>query len=193
MSSSERESWNRRYREGSHSSRSADEFLLRTYDEYIQPLFPQGSTALDLAGGIGRHSIWLAERGWRVTLVDISEVAINEARHTARKRSVEIESVVADTADYKFGRARFDLILVFFYLERALFPKIARALRPRGVLVYKTYTHEHRKFGRGPSHPMYFLKDNELLHAFRKFRVLSYRETVGDRGIAELVAQKPKY
>jgi hypothetical protein len=38
---------------------------------------------------------------------------------------------------------------------------------------------------------MYFLGDNELLPAFPGFRVLHYRESVHERGIAELVARKP--
>jgi tellurite methyltransferase len=190
MTQQERQSWNRRYREGSHPAGTPDQFLLRSYQEFIQPLFPRGGVALDVAGGAGRHSVWLAERGWRMTLLDISDVGVAKARRLAEQRGLELETVVADTADYKFGRARFDLILVLFYLERTLFPKIARALRPGGLLVYKTYTHEQPKFGKRPTHPMHFLGDNELLHAFPKFRVLYYRETLRDRAVAEFVGHK---
>ena len=42
---------------------------------------PARGRALDLACGEGRNSIWLAERGWQVTGVDFSSVAIERARH----------------------------------------------------------------------------------------------------------------
>src|SRR4051794_41852696 len=39
--------------------------------------------ALDLAAGEGRNAIWLAVRGWRVTAVDFSAVAIDKGRRLA--------------------------------------------------------------------------------------------------------------
>ena len=79
----ERTSWNRKYRTGSHSSLQADPFLPYAYERFIKSAFPSPGTALDLAGGIGRHAIWLARRDWRVTLLDISEVAIAKAQENA--------------------------------------------------------------------------------------------------------------
>jgi SAM-dependent methyltransferase len=86
--------------------------------------------------------------------------------------------------------AQYDLILVFFYLQRSLFPQITRSLRPGGLLIYKTYTHLQPAFGKGPSHPMHLLAKNELLDAFSDLQVLYYRETVRDRGIAEFLGRK---
>ena len=39
-----------------------------------------GGTALDVAGGAGRHAVYLAERAWRVTSADISESGVERAR-----------------------------------------------------------------------------------------------------------------
>jgi SAM-dependent methyltransferase len=190
MSDVEQIAWDERYRQGSHSSRQPDPFLIDAYDEFIHPLFPGAGAALDLAGGVGRHAIFLAQRGWRVTLTDISPVGIQRARHAAEKRRVQIDFLTADARHFSSDKA-FDLVLVFFYLERELFPAIASALRPGGLVVYKTYTCEHERFSdKGLSHPMYFLRPNELLRAFPGFRVLYYRETVREKGIAELVACK---
>lgn len=186
----ERESWNRRYREGSHASRDPDPFLSQAYEDYVQPLFPKPGTALDVAGGLGRHAIWLARRGWQVTGTDISEVALANARDNAGPVADRIEFVHADMKKFKAGRQRYDLVLVFFYLERKIFRELMRALRPRGLLVYKTYTLEQRKFKGGPSHPLHLLRKNELLQAFSGLRVLYYAETVRDRGVAEFVGKK---
>ncbi len=84
------------------------------------------------------------------------------------------------------------MILVFFYLQRELFPALIRALAPGGILVYKTYTQEHGRLsgGMGPTHPMHLLEPNELLKAFGSLQVLFYRETVAVKGVAELIVRK---
>jgi tellurite methyltransferase len=183
----EREDWNRRYGRGEHLEREPSAFLLDAYREFVAPHFPAGGAALDVAGGIGRHAIWLAQRGWKVTLVDISDVGVAMALEEARRTGVSIHGEVADLRTYKFGRSRFDLILVFYFLERSIFPALADALKPGGLILYKTYTRKHRKF-RACSHPMYFLEPDELRGAFPGFEVLRYRES---QGMAELVAIKP--
>ena len=186
----ERTQWDRRYREGSHGSLEPDPFLVESYSEFIEPLFPQGGNALDVAGGVGRHAIWLAQRGWRVTLADISEVGIAQARENAGAVANRIDFQVRDFSKFVASAEQYDLILVFFYLERSIFPELVKALRPGGLLLYKTYSHLAPKFGRGPSHPMHLLEENELLHAFSALTVLHYHETVRDRGVGEFVGRK---
>ncbi len=189
-SGEERQRWDQRYREGSHPRREPDPFLARAYAEYVQPLFPEGGSALDVAGGSGRHAVWLAQRGWKVTLVDISEVGVAQARQAAAQQHVKLEVKVADLTDSSLDRERYDLVLVFFYLQRDLFPALVSTLKPGGLLLYKTYTKEHRKRAKGPKNPCYFLEENELLFAFHKLRMLHYKESFGDEAVAELVARK---
>src|SRR5205823_1320491 len=83
MELDEKASWNKKYSEGSHSSLEPDPFLVGANEEFVADR-PAGS-ALDLAGGVGRHAIWLAQRGWRVKLIDISAVGINQAEENAKK------------------------------------------------------------------------------------------------------------
>jgi SAM-dependent methyltransferase len=188
--SDERTSWDRRYCEGSHGSLDPDPFLVDSYAEFIEPLFPQGGKAIDIAGGIGRQAIWLAERGWRVTLTDISEVGIAKARENTGALESKIRFEVRDCSSFSAGDERYDLVMVFFYLQREIFPQLIKAIHPGGLLVYKTYTLLHPKFGRGPTHPMHLLEENELLRAFPGLEVLHYHETIRDRGVAELVGRK---
>jgi 2-polyprenyl-3-methyl-5-hydroxy-6-metoxy-1,4-benzoquinol methylase len=186
----ERESWNRRYAEGEHMAFEPDPFLPAAYGEFLQPLFPRPGLALDVAGGLGRHAIWMAELRWKVTVVDISEVAFEKAQRKAEERGVAIDFLVRDLNSWSPDRKKYDLILVFYYLQRDLFPALEAALKPGGLLLAKTYTEEHKKFKGGPSREDYFLKENELLRAFPSLRTLYYRETVQEKGIAELVAMK---
>jgi tellurite methyltransferase len=191
MGMDEKTLWDKKYGERSHSSLEPDPFLVSAYDEFFFGTSP--GLALDVAGGVGRHSIWLAQRGWRVKLLDISEVGIQQAMENA-KRSGTAGAISTEIRDLNtiqdLGREQYDLIVVFFYLQRELFPALAAALKLGGHLVYKTYTTEQKNFPGGPSHPMFLLELNELLHAFRSMRVLHYHETIQEKGVAELVARK---
>jgi tellurite methyltransferase len=191
MNIDEKSSWNEKYSEGSHTSLEPDLFLVSAYDEFFFGTSP--GLALDVAGGVGRHAIWLAQRGWRVKLVDISEVGIKQAEENA-KHSGTASAITTEVRDLKsgqdLGREQYDLVVVFFYLQREIFPAIAAAIKPGGFLIYKTYTIEQKNFSGGPSHPMFLLEPNELLHAFPSLRVLHYHETIQEKGVAELVARK---
>jgi tellurite methyltransferase len=142
MEENARIEWDRRHGEGSHNSLKPDPFLVSAYEQFVAPHVKYVGRALDIAGGVGRHALYVAEHGWLVTLMDISDVAVEQARRNAEERDVHIFAEQIDLTEAQLPAAAFDLILVFFYLERALFPQIAEALRPGGILIYKTYTHE---------------------------------------------------
>lgn len=183
--------WDQRYREGAHKWRQPDPFLLRAYRKFIAPGRSGPGRALDVAGGVGRHALWLARRGWRVTIADLSRVGLDEARRRAHQAGVKLQLRQRDLRAAHLPRGRYDLVLVFFFLERKLFPALARALKPGGILVYKTYTRPQLKLSTGgPKDPRFLLKKNELRRAFPGLQVLSYREVVGEKAVAELVATK---
>lgn len=204
MERDEKALWNRKYSEGSHSSLKPDPFLVRAYSEFLSGHQP--GDALDVASGVGRHALWLAKRGWNVKLVDISETGIKLARKNLTghlnypitrlpnyqiARSLMIKTEVRDLqADIDLGDEIYDLILVFFYLQRSLFPALISALKPGGLLIYKTYTVAQRGFSGGPTHPMHLLKPDELRHAFASLQILFYQETINKKAIAELAARK---
>jgi tellurite methyltransferase len=191
MTVNEKTIWDKKYSERSHSSLEPDPFLVSAYEEFIADR-PTGS-ALDLAGGVGRHSIWLAQRGWRVKLLDISEVGIRQAEENAARTgtasSISVKACDLGNAQ-ELGREQYDLVVVFFYLQREVFSALAAAIKPGGFLIYRTYTTEQKNFAGGPSHPMFLLEPNELLRAFSSLRVLRYHETIQQKGVAELVARK---
>ena len=70
--------------------------------------------ALDLACGEGRNAVWLAERGWRVTGVDFSDVALGKAAALAASRGVEVDWVVADVLEYQPEARAFDLVAMLY-------------------------------------------------------------------------------
>lgn len=98
------------------------------------------SRALDLACGEGRHAIWLAELGWRVTGVDFSEVAIGRGRESALLAGVDVDFQCADLLDYEPEHDAYGLVLVIFLqllaeARRVVLARAAAALAPAGTLL----------------------------------------------------------
>ncbi len=189
------ERWNRKYREAPTAWTSApDPLLVSAFTEYILPLHPSGGNALDLAGGSGRHAIWLAEQGWEVTLTDISEAGLERARQNAGPLAEHIHFLVNNLTGLSASQTRFEqgfeVVMVFFYLERTTFPELLQAIRPGGLLIYKTYTSEQAKLPKGPKNPAHLLEAGELFRLAAGLQVLHYREEVAEKATAELVARK---
>jgi len=190
--STERERWNQKYRENPGAWLEPDPFLAWAFSEYIQPLFPRGGSALDLAGGAGRHSIWLAKQGWEVTLIDLSETGVELARQNAGPLASHIHCVIDDLTQFRASQTQFDVVMGFFYLDRNIFPEIVKALRPGGVLLYKTYTTDQLKLPGGPKDAAHLLAPGELLRLVGGMRVLHSCEKVAEKATAEIVTRKEK-
>ena len=131
--------------------------------------------ALDVAAGKGRNAILLAEMGFGVVGIDISRIALEEARRRAEEKSLDITWHQADLEQIELPTAAYDLIVNFNYLQRSLFPQMQRALKPQGHIIFQTYLIDQQAIGH-PKNPAYLLNHNELLDHFRSFRVLCYRE-----------------
>ena len=129
--------WDRKYEEGLPSLTKPDPYFVRAYERFVDRSIPHAGRALDLGAGLGRHALWLAERRWRVSAVDVSEVALGKLRQSAHGLKVDIDLVAIDAADYTFEPAGFDLIVLFYHLDRRLFPKIVSAMRPGALLICK--------------------------------------------------------
>lgn len=133
----DREAWDARYREKELLwTAEPNRFLV----EVAADLEP--GSALDLAGGEGRNAVWLAERGWRVTVLDWSRVALQKGRTLAEARGVaaELAFLEADVLDWAPVRANADLVIVV-YLQipsphrEVVWRNAAAAVRSGGRLV----------------------------------------------------------
>ncbi len=116
----------------------------------VQPLTP--GSALDVGCGEGADAIWLATRGWTVTAVDVSAVAVDRARRAAAAAGVAVEWVCGDALATPFPAASFDLLsLQYPALPKAAGERAVRtlleAVRPAGVLlaVYHDLDDGHRE------------------------------------------------
>jgi SAM-dependent methyltransferase len=99
--------------------------------------------ALDLAAGEGRNTVWLAERGWRVTAVDFSRVGLEKGRKLSAAHGIDdarVDWIVADLRDYEPEPGAFDLVLIAYLqvipdLRTIVLGRAAAALAPGGTLL----------------------------------------------------------
>jgi SAM-dependent methyltransferase len=136
----------------------------------------QPGQALDLGMGQGRNALFLAQRGWDVTGVDISDVALAQAREQARKMSLKLNIVQQDAAAFDFGRERWDLVALLYFPPRPYTGRIFQALRPGGLVVVEVFhreSAEKRRLGEGV-----VFGSNELLRLFEDYRILRYEDVV---------------
>jgi len=146
------------------------------------PQLPTSGRALDIAAGAGRHTLALAQHGLQVDAVDISRQGILLAHRRIKEAnpvlSEQVQFIIMDIERGWLPRCRYDVIIVSFFLHRPLFPLIKQQLNPGGLLLYETFTLEHKTQSRYHKHssPDFFLNPNELSTAFSELNILIYNE-----------------
>jgi SAM-dependent methyltransferase len=134
MSDIDREKWDARYANPDEWQEAPDVPTLHLVR--LDGDLPRRGRALDIAGGAGRHSIWLAARGLDVTLCDISAVGLAVAGERAAKQGVAINLDCRDLEAEPLPPGPWDVIISFNFLRRELWPQMRDSLAPGGWLVF---------------------------------------------------------
>jgi SAM-dependent methyltransferase len=150
------EDWDERYAERQQWSAEPNGLIAGLLAE-----LPPGD-AIDLAAGEGRHALWLARLGWRVTAVDFSDVGL--ARGRAQPGGDRVTWVAADVTSWTAEPESQDLVLVAYLhlTEEPTVSLLSRAvgwLRPGGRLVVLGHDVENLTAGVGGP------QEAELLHS----------------------------
>jgi len=140
MSQADRDKWEARYaRPRAAEVSSVDPFL-----EEIEGDLPRSGRALDLAGGTGRHALFLAHRGFHVTLVDISARGLSLAQTAAQEQGLAILTRALDLEEDPLPEGPFSLVLcTWFLLSDRNWIDMASVLEPGGAVVYVQPTPKH--------------------------------------------------
>ncbi len=180
--------WDERYQRGEHGNDEPHPLVVRAAS-----LLAPGR-ALDVACGAGRHALLLAERGWQVTAVDASSVALELLQTRAAERGVTIETQLADLerGEFVIKPNAYDLIVVTCYLQRALFPALRSGVKPGGAIVAVIAMVDDDPQVK-PMNPAFLLAPGELREQFRGWELLhdSESKSAGKRAMAELIARRP--
>jgi SAM-dependent methyltransferase len=169
----EREDWNRRYA-GAELLWSAEPNRFLAAE--AEPLPP--GRALDLACGEGRNALWLAERGWEVTAVDFSDVALARGQELAARRGLEVTWVEADVRAWEPPEGVFDLVAVL-YLQlparerRGVLARAAGAVGAGGTLLVVAHHAANLAEGYGgPSDPAVLATETEVAAELPGLRIV---------------------
>lgn len=165
--------WNERYEAMNHDEPGPASPILRRLVEGSTDGLPGGAApvptplepgaALDLAAGTGRNSIYLARRGWEVTAVDFSDVAVERGRALSERLGLSVTWRTEDLTAYRPLEAAFDLVCVFYlHLPWDTFSKIlkhaAGAVKEKGFLL--VVGHDLRNLDEGSGGP----QNSEVLY-----------------------------
>ncbi len=204
----DRSKWERRYQQANEEpfyGRDPSPFLVRSL-----PLLPPRGRCLDVAGGEGRNALFLAERGWRVTMVDVAVAGVARARRRACETGCQLNVLAGDTGDWPLRSTpgAWDLVLVVNYHSRELIAAAPSLLRPKGALLVEGFAQEQlgRSSG-GPQDPEVLWRPNELLELVAgaaksspRLRIVWYEDRVvsdddnprhrGEKWVTRLVARR---
>ena len=172
-----------------------------------QHRLPQSGQALALGDGEGRNGVFLAELGFEVTSVDLSEVGLSKARDLARKRGVTIQTVQADLEYYEIEAESQDLIVSIYChlpdaIRKLVHERAEVALKPGGLFILEAFHHSQLKYQSGGPKTTDLLYDlDALLDDFQTLQILEAFDGLcyldegarhsGIGHIVRLVLQKP--
>lgn len=128
--------------------------------------------ALDIACGMGRNTHFMADKGFEVDAVDLSDYALSKVRDAAN-----IHKIDTDLDTYVFEEDAYDLIVKTNYLDRKMFPRIIKALKKGGIFIYETFVKTPTGEGyHNPTNPDFHLDLDEVPKAFSELEIISYVE-----------------
>lgn len=107
--------------------------------------------ALDLGCGGGRHSVYLAQQGFKVFACDLHEDMVKATKHALQKVDLSAEVIEASFADTPYSKEYFDLIVSTGVLHNGFcvqdvnkgFKEISRILKPQGSLFLTIFTNNN--------------------------------------------------
>lgn len=134
---------------------------------------PVGLSLLDLAAGEGRHAVWAASCGFKVTAVDKRD----DLHSYYRGHGIEYINADLESGPLALPDRQFDCIVVCNYLWRARWFTLSNWLAPSGILLYETFAQGQERYGR-PTSPEFLLRPAELIQRAQQsgLRVLAFED-----------------
>jgi 2-polyprenyl-3-methyl-5-hydroxy-6-metoxy-1,4-benzoquinol methylase len=185
MSDEDRQKWEARYAVADDAPSVPSIHLTR-----LDSTLPKSGRALDIAGGAGRHAVWLGQHGLETTLVDISPRALAIACERASRVGVMLHTECRDLEMEALPGA-WDVIVSFYYLQRTIWPAMRAALAPGGWLLFVQPT--VRTLERHTRPPAGFLlAENEGRAVAEGLEIVEYQEgwLAEDRHEAVVLARR---
>ncbi len=192
MSEVDRRKWDARYARADFRASSEASPFLRAHSSRVTP-----GRALDLACGAGRNAIYLAQQGFSVDALDISERGLQHARAGAERAGVEVNWFCADLlAGDSLPRDDYQLIVMTHFVAPDLLASLGHHLTAGGWLLVE----EHLRWPEpvaGPGSDRFRVAPGALREAVPDLEAVEYFEGMiegaagADLAVAQLLARKP--
>ena len=168
MGSMDSTAWNQRYADSELVWSATPNIWVEQLTQDLPP-----GTALDIAAGEGRNALWLAARGWQVTAVDFSAVALERAASLAKEQlgddAGRLVTLEADVAAWVPQARSYDLVLVvYLHLPKqqrsAIMSAAAEAVAPGGTLLIVGHDLKNLTAGHGgPQDPAVLYRPSDIV------------------------------
>lgn len=143
--------WNTRYaRDDYHFGEEPNAFLRDQAHRFMV-----GQSALCVADGEGRNSVFLASLGVAVTAFDFSPIAVAKAQRLAARREVAVDYRVGDIFAWDWTASTYDAVVAIFIQfmspdeRNPVFDGMLKAVKPEGLLLLQGYRPEQIEYGTG--------------------------------------------
>jgi tellurite methyltransferase len=188
LSKADRKRWEAKYAAGNPNPGFVpDPLLVRRAS-----LLDGNGWALDLACGVGQNALYLARRGFDVLAVDGSYNGLRYCRGALIGTDLRVHLVAADLDRFVLPFDRFQLVIVFRFLDRGLITRLKQTVVTGGLIVYETFN-----VNRLRSSPQmtrsYLLEPGELAGLFADFKTIETNDAPENRSeLTHWIGRKPK-
>lgn len=175
--------------------------------QIVWPLADSGTNFLDLGAGLGRDSIFMAQKGFKVDAVEVDGDKIARIKQISGFTELPITAHQVKAELFPIEKDKYSIINlnnVLQFIEKGtaveLIKSVQNQICPSGFVVISAFTN------RDPSYEQYktlgYFQPNELREYFKNWVIISYHEVIIEEvghpgkeyphkhGIAKLIAQK---
>jgi 2-polyprenyl-3-methyl-5-hydroxy-6-metoxy-1,4-benzoquinol methylase len=186
MAVDDRKRWNDKWAEAGRGSGNSSALV-----ELIEPWLPTVGTLLDVAGGGSRDSLLFARRGLAVTVADVSDVGLIQARQRCLAEDLVISTIEIDLETEPLPDGPWDVITMANYLQRDLFASLSERLTPGGLLAAIIATETNLERNDRPSAP-FLVRPGELTERVHDLEIIHHSQAWRSNGRheAHLVARR---
>ena len=173
-------SWNDRYKSKIKQPLYPEQFLI----DHLSFLKP--GSVLDIACGEGPNSVFLSQKGFKVSAIDFSEIALDRLRNSSNENNLNIETIEMDLSKNKKFKMlkklkRFDnIIIIHFRLSDDLLELIPSLLNNGGILLYCTFNQRQLEIKTFPEE--FCLREGELVNKKWALKLLKFTSFENERG-----------
>ncbi|RXT04160.1 bifunctional 2-polyprenyl-6-hydroxyphenol methylase/3-demethylubiquinol 3-O-methyltransferase UbiG [Ammoniphilus sp. CFH 90114] len=184
MAEQDRQKWNEKYKEKiNNDSVPIGNGTLRALSTHLV-----GGEGLDVACGLGSNSLYLANLGYRMTALDVSDVAIDYLRARAKEDGLSITAKQVDLDHIEWPERAYDLVVVTYFLDRQLLQRLEDTVKPGGFLFMETF---YETSGTHPQmNPAFKLRPNEWRDRYQGWNIIYFSQDQ-EKGIQSLLACRP--